>query len=183
MDIPEKFRIREVIHGHGAKGLAFYGYEDVLGLGVQMEARRGDRRSPFVETWWLAALPDVSFGTLAALRLAAAEITDEAVAAEAAKYPFIRSAKPDECGNACRLCERPTTWPCPKYDTTRVSIATNWRAATDDFASLCADHMAQYQGDPSGLLAALSAEVAERKARAEARRTASSTMGANGGGA
>ena len=158
MEIPNTVTLRETFHGSGDKGMAVYGHEDTAGLGIMMEARRKDGRSPFVETWWLAALPDQSFATLAELQRAAAAISEEDRECEAARYPLIRSAEKDSCGNACRLCERPATWPRPKYDTTRVLVAVCWHPHTDWAASLCADHMAEFGDSPARLLAALRAE-------------------------
>lgn len=146
--------------------MAFYGYEDTAGIGVQMEARRKDRKSQFVETWWLEAIPERSFSSFDELRIAAEGLTSEEIAAEASKYPLIRSVKPDSCGNACRLCVTPASYPRAHHDTTRLSVATNWRAATDWCTSLCDDHMQQFATDAAGLLAALKSEVAERKERA-----------------
>lgn len=171
MHIPEDLDMRETAHGHGANGMAFYGYEDAAGLGVQMQARRENGRSRFVETWFHVALPERAFASLVELRAAVATLTDEQIAAEAAKYPHFRSIKTDTCGNACRLCPRRPYKPGPriKHDTTRVSIAKCWRVATDSSCSLCADHLKQFEGKPAELVAALEAEVAERKARAAAR--------------
>lgn len=181
MNIPEKIQIKNTLHGSGAKGMALYGYEDTAGLGVRMEARRKDGRSPFVETWFLDALPGQEFKSFAELRAKALPLTDEQIAAETRdKYPLIKDAGPDTCGNACRLCPRPSvvlgdaslTNPVErvKHDTWRVTLAYSWKDCTS--ASLCDTHMDQYESDPKGLSAALDAEVAARKARGEANRLA-----------
>lgn len=171
MDLPTELTMRETMHGHGANGMAFYGYEDTAGLGVQMQARRGNSRCPFVETWFHTALPEREFPTYQEMREAVAQLTDEAIAAEAARHPHFRSVREDSCGNACRLCPRPPYRPGPriKHETWRLSVATNWRAVTDRTCSLCADHMAQFQAKPAELLTALEAEVEGRKARAAAK--------------
>lgn len=176
MNIPENIKMRNTLHGSGAKGMALYGYEDTAGLGVRMEARRKDGRSPFIETWFLDALPGEEFKTFAELRTRALPLTDEQIAAETVdKYPLIKDAGPDTCGNACRLC--PRTGPSfdekgerIKHDTWRVTLAYSWKECTS--ASLCDAHMDQYESDPKGLSAALDAEVAARKARAEANKLA-----------
>lgn len=168
MIVPDNIIMRETAHGHGAHGMAFYGYEDIAGLGVQMEARRESSRCAFIETWLHKALPERQFATLAELRAAAATLSDEQVAAEAAQYPRFRSMAPDTCGNACRLCPRPPyTGQRIKHDTWRVRVAMGWRAITDRCCSLCDAHFNQFNGKPAELIAAL--EAAERSARAAAR--------------
>ena len=172
MNIPENVQMRNTLHGSGAKGMALYGYEDTAGLGVRMEARRKDGRSPFVETWFLDALPGQEFKSFAELRAKALPLTDEQIAAETLdKYPLIKDAGPDTCGNACRLCPRTGTLfnrsgERVKHDTWRVTLAYSWKDCTS--LSLCDEHMNQYEADPKGLSAAVDAEVAARKARAEA---------------
>ncbi len=170
MIIPNELTMRETAHGHGANGMAFYGYEDTEGLGVQMDMRRESSRNRFVETWFHVALPEQQYSSYAELRAAVATPTNEQIAIEASKYPHFRSVKPDTCGNACRLCPRPPyTGARVKHNTTRVQIAKCWRAATDWSLSLCTNHLAQFAGKPAELVAALNAELAERKARAAAK--------------
>ncbi|QOT74857.1 hypothetical protein [Cupriavidus basilensis] len=165
MNIPDKLTLRETAHGHGANGMAFYGYEDTAGLGIQMEARRESGRSGFIETWFHEALPERKFATWAELSAAVAALTDEQVEAEAAQYPRFRSIRPDTCGNACRLCPRPSyTGERVKHDTWRVHVARGWRAVTDWRCSLCDTHLNQFDGKPAELIAALEAEAAERRA-------------------
>lgn len=175
MNIPENVKMRNTLHGSGAKGMAVYGYEDTGGLGIRMEARRKDGRSPFVETWFLDALPGQEFKTFADLRAKALPLTDEQIAAESDKYPLIKSAEPDSCGNRCRFCPRTDTLfnrsgEPVKHDTWRVTLAYSWKDFTS--LSLCDAHMDQYKADPKSLSAAVGAEVAARKARAEANRLA-----------
>ena len=171
MSLPKSISLRETMHGHGAKGMAFYGYEDTAGLGVQMEARRKDSRSPFVETWFHDALFEREFPTYGALHAAFRQLTPEQVQAELAKYPRWRETKPDTCGNPCRLCPRPPYTPGErvKHKTWRVAVAVGWRAITDQTCSLCDEHLAQFDGKPVELVAALEAEVAARRARSAAK--------------
>lgn len=176
MNIPKSIKLRETLHGHGANGMAVYGYEDTGGLGIRMEARRKDGRSLFVETWFLDALPGQDFPSFAALREKALPLTDEQIAAETSdKYPLIKDAGLDPCGNACRLCPRPPTMfddkgERIKHDTWRVTLAYSWK--DNHPVSLCDEHMNQYEADPKGLRAAVEAEVAARKARAAANKLA-----------
>ena len=175
MNVPEEIKIRNTMHGSGAKGMAIYGYEDCHGLGIRMEARRKDGRSPFVETWFLDALPGHEFATFAELREKALPLTDEQIKAETAdKYPLIAKMGPDSCGNACRLCPRPPYVPGPRahHETWSVQVAYSWKDCHS--VSLCDTHMEQFgldgaTHDVKALVAALEAEVAERRARAAAR--------------
>jgi hypothetical protein len=107
MSLPETLTFRESAHGTGAKGMAFYGYRDTGGHGVHMEARRPHGGARFVESFWWEFLPGQTFTTYAALREAAALVSDEQIAAERAKYPFVQSAEPvgqRSYSNKCRLC-------------------------------------------------------------------------------
>lgn len=169
MKIPTHLTMRETAHGVGARGLAFYEYEDTAGLGVQMQARRESSRAAFVETWYHEALPERSFGTLAELAAAVDALTDEQIAAEAANYPRFRSVKPDSCGNPCRLCPRPTYVGGPRvhHDTWRVAVARSWRPVTDSCCSLCDHHRALFDCNPAELLAVLAALAARAKEAAE----------------
>ena len=168
MKVPAQIKLRETAHGHGAKGMAFYDYEDAEGLGIQMQARRENGRSPFIETWFFEYLPDRRFETFAALASVLTEMTDEQIEAEASKYPRFSRIEPDTCGNRCRLCPRPAYDPNVgrvKHETWRVQVAKGWRASTDWFCSLCDDHLAQFDGKPAELVEALKKEVEERKSR------------------
>jgi len=171
MDIPEKIGVKNTAHGHGAKGLAWYGYEDTSGLGIRMEARRKDGRSPFVETWFLDALPGREFASFGDLREAALPLTPEEVeAATSAMYPLIKDVAPDTCGNRCRLCPRTPMFNAAgerdMHETWRVTLAYSWKDSHP--LSLCADHLERFEKDPKGLRDAVEAEVAERRARAAA---------------
>lgn len=167
MEIPENINMKNTLHGSGAKGMAIYGYEDAHGLGIRMEAKRKDSRSPFIETWFLDALPNREFPTFKELRETALPLTDEQIAAATVDaYPLIKDIEPDPCGNRCRLC------PCPpyvpgqvriKYDTTRLTLAYSWKDGHP--LSLCDEHLDQFANDPKGLAAAVKAEVEQRRAR------------------
>lgn len=171
MDIPESVNMRETLHGHGAKGMAIYGYEDAAGHGVRMEARRANGRSPFIETWFLDALPGREFKTFKELRDAALPLTvAEIEAATTGAYPLIKTLEPDPCGNRCRLCPRPPfdpEAPIVKHETWRITIAYSWKDLHS--LSVCDAHMERFESDPKGLKEAIDAEVAERRARAAAK--------------
>lgn len=168
MDIPERIELRETAHGHGDKGMAFYAYADTANLGVRMEARRQNARSPFVETWYLDALPHREFKSFEALREAALPLTDEEIEARTTKlYPRIRQVEPDPCGNRCRLCPRLDLiagTPRQRHETWRVVLAYSWKNLHS--LSLCDEHLSKYEMDPKGLKAAIEEEVRQRMERA-----------------
>lgn len=165
MLIPNNVHFRIRMHGHGDKGMAIYEEEDVQGLGIMIKARRETAHAKWVETFYLKALPGREFSRYTDLVAAAAQVTDENAAAEAAMYPYVRTVAPDRCGNRCRLCPPGPYVPGQgrvHHDTTRVTIATCWREAHDFSLSLCAEHAKQYLGNAADLLAA---DVQAREAR------------------
>lgn len=87
MDLPANPNMKNTAHGHGAKGMAFYSYEDAHGLDVMLDARRKTGREAFKETWRYRWLPGGEFATYEALRAAVAPLTAEQIAAEKAKWP------------------------------------------------------------------------------------------------
>ncbi|PLP96917.1 hypothetical protein [Cupriavidus pauculus] len=164
MNIPDNLTLYSTVHGHGANGLAFYRYADQDGFGVHLDARRESFGKPFVESYWLDALPDQRFPTLLALQLAAEALTDDQVAAERGKYPQIRNSRPvgeRSYQNKCRLCPREDARPGALI----VYLARNWNPVTDHRAELCERHK-DMADDPAGLDTAIKAEVARRAAKA-----------------
>lgn len=164
MNIPDDLTLYSSAHGHGANGLAFYRYADQDGFGVHLEARRESFGKPFIESYWIDALPDQRFPTMLALQLAAEALTDDQVATERAKYPQIRNARPvgeRRHQNKCRLCPPEAARPGALI----VYLARNWNPVTDHRAELCEDHQSM-ANDPAGLDAAIKAEVARRAAKA-----------------
>lgn len=170
--LPEKLSLRETMHGHGAKGMAFYRYADKE-YGVHMEARRANSRERFIETFTWDYLPGQSFPTYAALCEAAKAVTADDIAAEKAMYPYLRSSElvgDDDFANACRLCKGPGFLV--------IHLAHNWQPVEDSYATLCKDHqfLAQH---PQALHEALLAEVAERRDRAAKSQLFAATGGAS----
>ncbi|GJG92886.1 hypothetical protein [Cupriavidus pauculus] len=166
MNIPDDLTLYSTVHGHGANGLAFYRYADQDGFGVHLDARRESYGKPFVNSFWLEALPEQRFPTMPALQLAARDLTDDQVATERAKYPLIRSSRPvgeRRHQNLCRLCPRSAGQPGAVI----VHLARNWNPAVDRYVELCDAH-GSLSDNPAALDAALEAELAERKARAAA---------------
>ncbi|MGO4764909.1 hypothetical protein AB4120_20475 [Cupriavidus sp. 2KB_3] len=164
MIIPDKLTLYSSAHGHGAKGFAFYRYADQEGFGVHLEARRESLGEPFMEAYWLDALPDQRFPTLLALQLAAEALTDGQVAAERAKYPQIRNARPvgeRSYQNKCRLCPPEDARPGALI----VYLARSWNPVTDYRAELCERHKCMAD-DPAALDRAIKAEIARRAAKA-----------------
>jgi hypothetical protein len=160
--LPQKLNLRETMHGHGGKGMAFYRYAD-REHGVHLEARRATSRERFVESFSWDFLPGYTFPSYGALCLAAKGVTEEDIATEKARYPYVRSAKPvgeRKYSNSCRLCDKPGFL--------LVLLAHNWQPCGDSYAELCEDHQ-QLAQDPRALNEALEAEAATRRARAEAK--------------
>lgn len=163
MNIPDDLNLYSSAHGHGANGLAFYRYADQDGFGVHLVARRESYGKPFVDSYWLDALPDQHFPTLLALQLAAEALTDDQVAAERAKYPQIRNSRPvgeRRYKNKCRLCPPEDARPGAVI----IYLARNWNPVTDHRAELCERHQSMAE-DPTGLEAAIKAEIARRAAK------------------
>ncbi len=164
MNIPDNLTLYSTVHGHGANGLAFYRYADRDGFGVHLDARRESFGKPFVESYWLDALPNQRFPTLLALQLAAEALTDDQVAAERAKYPQIRNSRPvgeRRHQNKCRLCPPENAQPGALI----VYLARNWNPATDHRAELCERHRG-LADEPAALDAAIKAEIARRASKA-----------------
>lgn len=164
MNIPDDLTLYSSAHGHGANGLAFYRYADQEGFGVHLDARRASLGEPFVESYWLDALPDQHFPTLLALQLAARALTDDQVATERAKYPQIRNARPvgkRSYQNKCRLCPPEDGRPGAMI----VYLARSWNPVTDHRAELCERHKC-VADDPVALDSAIKAEIARRAAKA-----------------
>lgn len=163
MNIPDDLTLYSSVHGHGANGLAFYRYADQDGFGVHLDARRESFGQPFVESYWLDALPDQRFPTLLALQLAAEALTDDQVATERAKYPQIRNARPvgeRRYQNKCRLCPPEDARPGAVI----VYLARSWNPVTDHRAELCERHKGMAE-QPAALDAAIKAESARRAAK------------------
>ena len=166
MKIPNinDLRLRNTQHGSGKNGLNFYVYEDRVGVGVVMEARRESWRHTFIEKWSLNALPWQHFKTLGELQTAAEHLTDSDLLQEGSKYPALGDIEEEGgSGNRCRLCgpgllSAKTHW---------VELLLSWQKSWH--APLCDDHVNQYMVNPSGLHLALQQEVEERKRRAVAR--------------
>lgn len=159
-------RMRNTLHATLANGGYRYEYEDGSGLRCTVVALK--RRGPQRQTWTHDALANEEFPSLDAAKERLDALTPDAIAAESAKWPAIAAVSFDTCGNACRLCPRPPmNWDNPervKYKTWRSHLATSWQSGWD--ASLCEAHSQEFTGDPAKLLAALKAEIAERKAKA-----------------
>lgn len=135
MKLPEKVSLKMRAHGHGAKGMAFYTYQDVEGLGVLCDSRRASGREPFVETWRFAWLPDETFADLGALVERLRVVPDEAIAAEKAIWPRL--------GAVTDRGEDPPTGSCwlhPDRPATHTAFAaTCWFAGAGVLAILCSE--------------------------------------------
>lgn len=161
MQFPKDLKMKERAHGHGAKGLAFYSYEDCAGLGVELDVRRQDRRSRFLESWRFRWLPDQVFATYSDLCAAVAALSDEAIAAEKTKWPRLHSIveKSGPTNGSCWLHpDRPARF--------RGSIETCWIRGCIDMALLCEQCAEAAQADPLVIQRAVRqrhADVARRR--------------------
>jgi hypothetical protein len=143
MKLPATISMKNTAHGHGNKGMAFYTYEDVEGLGVICDARRRDARSPFVESWRFRWLPDMVFPDMARLIEAIRVLPDEAVEAEKAKWPVLArdTLERDTPQNKC--------WLHPDRPSTHTAYAlTCWIESAGQFAPLCAECAVAADTDP-----------------------------------
>lgn len=162
MKLPDELKFKETLHGHGAKGMYVYCYTDTEGHGVHVEARRESGARHETKKWSHVALVGQHFPSLDALKGALATVSDEQCAAERAKWPQV-TIEPEHEGspNRCRLCPRDPLVPAVHRITTRNSWVEQ---DFGHFAGLCDAHRA-LADDPPALIAALDAEVAERKSR------------------
>jgi len=155
--------MRNTLHANLGHGGYRHEYED--GLGNRCTSVKPARNQPERTFWTHDLLPDQKFPNYPTMNAVLLTLTREQIEAEQGKYPHIGTVARDECGNACRLCPRqPFTGERVKHETWRFSVMTSWQGAWH--ASLCETHSQEFTGEPDALLAALKAEVAERKVRA-----------------
>lgn len=131
MNMPHDIKMEVTAHGHGAKGMAFYSYEDVSGLDVTLDARRENGRSGFVETWRYRWLPNQEFRTYSDLRAAVATVPDEAIAVEKAKWPKLVEPPEESQGNS-------NCWRHPDVKATHHGcVQLSWHRYDVQMAMLC----------------------------------------------
>lgn len=162
MHLPRELNMKEIAHGTKAKGGGFYLYEDDLGLGVVALASRETSRERFTDIWRFKWLPDAEFITYDALRDGVAALTDEAVAAEKAKWP-----QPGEPTQEREL-EGGKCWIHTDLRGTHLaSVHTCWIPALLQHAVLCAECAAAAATDIDVIVRAAEARklaVAQRRA-------------------
>lgn len=174
MQLPDKLNVRNTLHGNKGGGGYVYRYSDTEGLGVNVMIVKEKRGAPEVRRYSFDWLPNLDFPTYESLRAAVAQLSDERIAAEKAKYPVIRSsekvdvqAHPGLYFNRCRLCPFDSAKRVP--EAFRLSLAVNPDAMNDWYFGLCDAHATRYAFKPVELLAALKNEVAERQASRDAK--------------
>lgn len=173
MQLPEKINVRNTLHGNKGGGGYVYRYSDTEGLGVNVMIVKEKRGAPEVRRYSFDWLPNLDFPTYEGLRAAVAQLSDERIAAEKAKYPVIRSSQAVKHKvvsgyvNRCRLCPFDSASAVP--EAFRFSLAINPDGMNDWHFGLCHEHAGQYAFKPVELLAALKNEVAERQANRDAK--------------
>lgn len=164
MLLPERLIMKEIAHGHGDKGMAFYEYEDADGLGVVLDSRRPDSRSRFVETYRFKWLPDQTFTSYGALHAAVARLSYVDTQAEKAKWPQLTYVR-ESLGGTKGSCWFHTDQP----GTHSGEIATCWIHGCADLARLCAQCTEAAQTDPQVIVRARDKRIADVAARAALR--------------
>lgn len=165
MNLPATFEMQLAAGADGRRGYAWQRSRDVEGLGVVMTSTRDSYGKAFVQAWSIDWLPNRTFGSLAALREAVAPLTDDAIAAERAKYPHVRLTRQivaSDFANRCRLCQSTGAILSQRNGALEVYIALSWRVEDVRYAELCSSH-AHLAADPKALLAALDDAVAHCK--------------------
>lgn len=162
MKLPDALTMREAAHGHGDKGMAFYQYEDTEGLGVVQDVRRATSRERFIGVFRFKWLPDRDFATFGELQAAVAELTDEAIAAEKAKWPQLREP-------ARLRHERSSSGHCWTHKdqpaTHTAHVWTCWIRGCGIIGILCAECAATTATDPMVVVRASEQRRADVKAR------------------
>lgn len=167
MLLPENLKMKNTAHGHGAKGMAFYSYEDAEGLGVMVDARRKTGRDPFVETFRFRWLPGGEFASYRDLREGVAALTEEQVAAEKAKWPQLSRETVEREASLGGKCWSHTDRPA----THSGCIQRSWHEFDVSIAMLCEECAAASATDPGVIERASAkriADVAERREKRNA---------------
>lgn len=160
--MPENLQLRVIAHGHGARGMAFYEYEDLQGLGIVLDARRASRREGFVETWRCRWLPEREFRTYAGLAQALRQLSAQEIAQEKARWP-VRIDPISELPAQSGSC-----WLHPQRSATHRGYArTCWIACAGEVAFLCAECAAAAESD----VAVITRACAQRRADCAARQS------------
>lgn len=159
--LPAKLTMTLEVHGHGAKGMAFYASE-ARGYDVLLDSRRKDGRSPFVDTWRYRWLPEQTFPNFAALREAVNALAPEAIAAERARWPqLVRDASERLEGGSNTHCwlhkDRPATH--------NAWVQTSWHKYDGLSALICADCAEAAKTDPGVIVRASEQRRADCAAR------------------
>jgi len=175
MKLPTNPSMRNTKHGHGASGMAFYSYENEAS-GVLCDVRRQTAREVFKETWRYRWLPDREFGTYVALWQAVEALTDDAIAAERAKWPQMpEPPKPSLGGIGC-------CWLHPDRPRTHYGwVQLCWHKYDGMSAMLCAGCAEDAAADPDIIVRASEKRKADVAARQALRALSQQTLTDQGG--
>lgn len=135
--IPQDIKIRNVMYGDGAKGMAIQVMRNDE-YGVQCDAVRESRHHDFVQTWTSDFLPDQEFKTFALLRISVNAAGDALKRFE----PKILRVEPKGLGTG-------GCWRChdgPWEHSVRVK--TGWRAGDEKQVPCCSPCLPAVGADP-----------------------------------
>lgn len=142
MIIPSTLIWRQTASGDGRRGYAYQRLRDDEGYGVELESVRQHYGSQWVQQWTYDWLPDASFPTLNALQEAVGRLSEDAISAERAKYPYVRRWRELNgrgLANTCAVCAREHP-EGPVAGVVEVYLAQNWRMRCDVYMELCSEH-------------------------------------------
>lgn len=148
MNLPNKIPMKECMHGHGRKGSAMYVLVDELDLGIVQVTTREAGNKPFKTLMMFRWLPDETFDSANALGIRLTSLTDEAIAAEKAKWPVLAEVKPDLPMNKC-LRHR------DRKSSVRAMVHTCWIPMVAEFAGLCQECAPKHDKDAQAVLSAI----------------------------
>ncbi len=150
MKLPTNILLKEVMHGSGAKGMSIYVYEDDQDIGVVKRVKRENSRSAFVGQFMFKWLPDKEFASYKDLVDAVAQLSDEAIAAEKAKWPRSGDRVRERLGEHHSPC-----WLHTDRNSTHTAFAdTCWIGEIGQMAMICEECAQKATTDATVIIAA-----------------------------
>lgn len=146
MNIPASLKYRVIAYGDGAKGKAFQIARNEE-FGIQVNAMREQRGTPFVETWTSDYLPDQEFPSLNKLRDAVVGIEPTVFKPEIVSV----STKSPQSSGRC--------WVCRGEWVHTVRVKTGWRPGDVSLIPACDRDLERVKAEPLAAIAARHAAV------------------------